>query len=99
MSSTPSTPRRGRMYCPASFPNLPLAHGIGEDRHVRALCGCGAMAVVDTTPWQTEGLGGKPLHTFQDRMRCIACGARSVPLQIWYGKARPSLQSAIYVFR
>ena len=91
--------RTGRMYCPASFPNLPLAHGVKDDRHVRAICRCGASAVVDTAPWIAEGLGGQPLHSFQDRMRCIPCGARSAKLEIWYRKARPSLQGAIYVFR
>jgi len=90
--------RWGQAFEKASFPNLPLAHGVGDDRHVRALCACGGMSVVDTAPWIAAGEGGKPLHAFEDRMRC-ACGARSIPLEIWYGKARPSLQSGIYVFR
>ena len=91
--------RRGVMYERASWGTLPLSHGVGEDRHIRALCGCGAAAVVDPAMWIAEGLGGARLSSFEDRMRCGACGARSVPLQVWYGRARPSFQSMIYVFR
>src|SRR4051812_44919400 len=90
--------RTGRMYEKASFGRLPLAHGVGDDRHVRAICACGAMSVVDTSMWIAAGLGGEALWRFEDRMRC-QCGARSVPLEIWYGKARPLLQGVIYVFR
>jgi hypothetical protein len=78
---------------------LPLAHGIAEDRHVRALCDCGASAVIDVSMWVAEGSTGLQLSSFEDRVRCGACGARRVPLQIWHQKARPTLQTAIYVFR
>ncbi len=94
-----NTVRFGIMYEKASWPDLPLGHGVGEDRHVRAICKCGASSVVDTSMWVAAGLGGKPLPTFEDRMRCIPCGARSVPLEIWYGRVRPTLQAMIYVFR
>jgi hypothetical protein len=91
--------RRGIMYERASWGHIPLAHGIGDDRHVRAACDCGAMAVIDTAMWIAEGCAGLKLSSFEERVRCGACGARRVPLQVWYGKVRPTLQTPIYVFR
>lgn len=92
------TESKGRMYWDGALEGLPLAHSIGENRHLRAVCACGASSVVDTSMWIAEGLGGQPIPSFYDRMRC-ACGARSVKLEIWYRQVRPSLQGMIYVFR
>lgn len=87
----------GRMYEAASWSHLPLAHGIGPGRHIRALCRCGVQAVIDPTPWAPEG--GRRLTSFEDRLRCGACGARSVPLEIWYGHEPPTLAPDIWIFR
>ena len=88
----PGQARTGVMYDTASFPNLPLAHGVGvsgDDRHVRGLCSCGASGAVDIRKWIAAGLGGQPLKGFQTRLSCTACGVEDVRLEVWYGPAEP----------
>lgn len=77
------------MYNLASFPRLPLAHGVGKDRHIRADCDCGAFGVIDPSPWIEAKEGGQPLLSFRTRLRCTRCGAENVTLEIWYQAARP----------
>ena len=91
--------RTGRMFDRGSWGNLSLSHGVKEDRHIRAVCRCGATAIIDPSHWMSEGAGGQPLSSFEDRLRCIPCGARSVPLEIWYRQTRATYQGAIYIFR
>lgn len=74
-----------------------LAEALREDRHVRAACLCGVMVVLDVSGWAPEA--AKPLSRFADRVRCKRCGARSVPLELWYGPARARPQDAVYIFR
>jgi len=87
----------GRMFDAITFGHYPLAHGVGPDRHLRAVCACGASVVLDPTPWIEAHDGGKPLTSFWERLRC-KCGARSVPLEIWYQTAPPD-NGPVWIWR
>src|SRR5471030_2466887 len=91
--------RSGRMYSAATFPNLPLAHGVGPDRHLRAYCRCGAWAVIDPSRWIADKLGGAPLTSFYARLRCTQCGARSVPIEVWNGVGQDERPGVIWAWR
>jgi len=86
-----------RVYGKTEDRDPTLSMGLRGDRHVRALCRCGVAVALDTSPWTEEA--ESPLARFEDRVRCALCGARSVPLQIWYGPATPKPQTVIYIFR
>jgi hypothetical protein len=77
--------------------DLPLSVGLRDDRHVRAMCACGVVVVLDMRPWADEQ--DLPLSRFEDRVRCTRCGARSVHLEVWFGPQRAKPQDAIYMFR
>ena len=67
--------------------SLPLSHGVGEDRHLKAHCTvCDRRTVFDPSPWIAERLGGLRMEYFETRLRCL-CGARSATLEIWSGPA------------
>jgi hypothetical protein len=80
--------------------DVPLAHGVGPVRHLRAHCRvCGRRIVFDPTHWIRQHLGGLRLTHFETRLRCI-CGARQARLEIWSGPAEPGLPDlSIYSFR
>jgi hypothetical protein len=82
------------MYDSATFPNLPLAHGVSvadrPDRHLHGVCRCGATGVVDPAPWIAAGLGGQSLRGFAARLKCLACGADGIAaLEVWYRGVEP----------
>ena len=74
-----------------------LSVALRNDRHVRAKCRCGVAVTLDIRPWAQDH--ATPLARFEDRVRCAACGARSVPLEVWYGPPNPKPQTVIYIFR
>jgi hypothetical protein len=80
--------------------NLPLAHGVGPDRHLRARCAsCARLVVFDPAPWIAARLGSLPLASFETRLRCL-CGARRASLEIWTGPAPGHAgDNSIYAFR
>jgi hypothetical protein len=80
---------------------LPLAHAVGQDRHLRARCPCcRQMAVLDASPWIEMRLGAQRLESFEDRLRCV-CGSRRARLEIWSGAASQEarLKGGIWMFR
>jgi hypothetical protein len=97
MAGNDERPSRPWGYCGL---DLPLAHGVGPDRHLRASCrSCGRQVVFDPTPWIGERLGGHRLTWFESRLRCL-CGGRSARLEIWTGPAPTTeLGAGIYPFR
>lgn len=80
---------------------LRLLQSVGRNRHLMALCSapmCGRSAPCDPTPWVAEGLGGMPLRTFSERLRCV-CGGRSAALDIRPGPLTLEPHPAIHIFR
>jgi len=78
-----------------------LSHGIGEDRHLRAVCAvCDRRVIFDPAPWVAQGLCGLPLTSFESRLRCV-CGARRARLEVCSGPAPDGggADRTIYAFR
>lgn len=77
-----------------------LREGVGEDRHLVAVCcapECGRVAPCDPTPWFEEGLGTLPLRAFSYRLRCI-CGCRQARLEVRPGPYEPAPKADLYIF-
>lgn len=67
--------------------DLPLGHGVGKDRHMKARCGaCGREKVLDGHAMFDRGWGGKRISQVAARLKCT-CGQVGVKLAIYHGPA------------
>lgn len=68
-------------------------------RHLIARCDCGRSEPLDARPWFSTGQGWRSLSALSSRLRCGACGRRSVPLEVGEGEALPCPERRIFIFR
>lgn len=83
----------------AKSPAIRLGQAASGRATLWALCGCGAAAVLDPTPWLGQGLSRHPLAELEDRVRC-RCGARHARLEIrGLAEAPQGTAGGIFIFR
>ena len=76
-----------------------LAQALAARSSLWARCRCGRAAIVDPSPWISQGLGRQQIAQLEGRLRCV-CGARAVKLEVrGLAEAPPGVAGGIYVFR